>query len=117
MMTRRTITAKTNARASITEPPLCWSPTGGRRWAPGRYATRIRNSCRSVAQRELRVLGHLVRGPRRREDHVRDDLLDAGELADELLHLLGHLGADRARRGGQRIGDGDAAAVDLDAVD
>ena len=55
----------------------------------------------SVAERELRVLGHLVRGPRRREDHVRDDLLDAGQLADELLHLLGDLRADRAGRGGQ----------------
>src|SRR5205085_4080636 len=71
----------------------------------------------SVAERELRVLGHLVRGPWRREHHRRDHLLDAGELADELLHLLGDLGADRAGGGGQRICDLDAAAVDLDAVD
>ena len=71
----------------------------------------------SVAERELRVLGHLVRGPRRREDHVRHDLLDALDLAHELLHLLGDLGPDRARGGRQRERDGHRAAVDLDAVD
>ena len=71
----------------------------------------------SVAERELRVLGHLVRGPRRREDHVGHDLLDALDLADELLHLLGDLRPDRARGGRQREGDGHRAAVDLDAVD
>ena len=53
----------------------------------------------SVAERELRVLGHLVRGPRRREDHRRDDLLDALELAHELLHLLGDLRARSGTRG------------------
>ena len=74
-------------------------------------------SATSVAERELRVLGHLVRGPRRREDHVRHDLLDALDLAHELLHLLGDLGADRACGGGQREGHGHRAAVDLDAVD
>ena len=61
---------------------------------------------RSVAEGELRVLGHLVRGPRGREDHVRDDLVDARDLADELLHLLGDLRADRARGRRQREGDG-----------
>src|SRR3954462_5580317 len=70
-----------------------------------------------VSEGELRVLGHLVRGPRRREDHRRDDLFDARELADELLHLLGDLRADRAGGGGQRVGDGHAAAVYLDPVD
>ena len=49
-----------------------------------------------VAERELRVLGHLVRGPRRREDHRRADLVDALELAHELIDLLGDLRADRA---------------------
>src|SRR5690349_10866085 len=70
-----------------------------------------------VAEREHRVLGHLVRGPGGREDHRRDDLLDAWELADELLHLLGDLGADRAGGGREREGDRHGAAVDLDAVD
>ena len=45
------------------------------------------------------------------------DLLDALDLAHELLHLLGDLGPDRARGGGQRERDGHRAAVDLDAVD
>src|SRR4051794_39771346 len=49
-----------------------------------------------VAERELRVLGHLVRGPRRGEDHRRRDGLDALDLADELDDLLGDLRADRA---------------------
>src|SRR5204863_2318286 len=71
----------------------------------------------SVAERELRVLGHLVRGPRRREDHRGDDLLDTVELAHELLHLLGDLRADRAGRRGEGEGDVDLAAVDGDVVD
>ena len=50
-----------------------------------------------VPERELRVLGHALRGPHRREDHLREDLLDSLDLADELLHLLGDLRADRAR--------------------
>ena len=70
-----------------------------------------------VAERELRVLGHLVRGPRRGEDHARHDLLDAVDLAHELLHLLGDLGADRAGRRGERERDVDLAAVDVDVVD
>ena len=45
--------------------------------APKRAAEALRRGGSSVAERELRVLGHLVRGPRRREDHRRDDLLDA----------------------------------------
>ena len=53
-----------------------------------------------VAQGELRVLGHLLRRPRGREDHVRHDLGHAGELAHELHHLLGDLRTDRA--GGRR---------------
>ena len=43
--------------------------------------------------------------------------LDARELADELLHLLGDLRADRAGGGGQREGHVHGAAVDLDPVD
>ena len=45
------------------------------------------------------------------------DVLDAGDLADELLHLLGHLRPDRAGRGRERERHVDGAAVDLDAVD
>ena len=48
------------------------------------------------AQGEPGVLGHLVRGPRRREDHLRIDALHTVELAHELLHLLAHLRPDRA---------------------
>jgi hypothetical protein len=39
------------------------------------------------------------------------------EVADELLHLLGDLGADWAGRGGQREGNVDVGALDLDVVD
>ena len=42
---------------------------------------------------------------------------DAGEVADELAHLLGDLGADRAGRGGQGEGDVDVVVLDLDVVD
>ena len=72
---------------------------------------------RSVAERELRVLGHLLRRPRGREDHRGDDLRHLGELAHELLHLLGDLRPDRAGRGGERERDVHRPAVDLDAVD
>ena len=43
--------------------------------------------------------------------------LDAVELADELLDLLGDLRADRAAGRGQRERDVHVAAVDLDPVD
>ena len=39
------------------------------------------------------------------------------ELADELAHLLGDLGADRAGGGGQGEGDVDLVVLDLDVVD
>jgi len=71
----------------------------------------------SEAERELRVLGHPVRGPGRVEGHVRADLVDPGELADELLDLLRDLRADRAAGRGQGEGDVDGAAFDLDLVD
>ena len=52
-----------------------------------------------VPERELRVLGHLLRRPRRREDHRRDDLVDAVELArrtrsicSETCGPIGHAG-------------------------
>ena len=43
--------------------------------------------------------------------------VDAVELADELLHLLGDLRADRAARRGEREVDEDVAALDLHLVD
>ena len=49
---------------------------------------RPRDSPRSVPERELRVLGHHLRGPGRIEDHLGMDLVDPLELADELPHLL-----------------------------
>ena len=71
----------------------------------------------SVAERELRVLGHLLGRPRRREHHRGDDLRHLGQVAHELLHLLGDLRADRARGRGERERDVHGPAVDLDAVD
>ena len=61
--------------------------------------------CALVPERELGVLGHHLRGPGRVEDHLRVHLVDALQLADELPHLLGDLGADRA--GGRGQGEGD----------
>ena len=82
-----------------------------------RPANRRGTGSRLVPERELRVLGHLLRRPRRREHHRGDDLRHPGEIADELLHLLGDLRADRAGGRGQRERDVHGPAVDLDAVD
>ena len=68
-------------------------------------------------ERELGVVGHHLRRPGGVEDHLRVDRGDAGEVADELLHLLGDLGADRAGRGGQGEGDVDVLLLDVDVVD
>ena len=70
----------------------------------------IRSKPCSEAERELGVLGHHLRGPGWVEDHLRVDRGDAGEVADELLHLFGDLGADRAGRRGQGEGDVDVLA-------
>ena len=43
--------------------------------------------------------------------------VDALELADELLHLLGDLGPDRAAWRCEREVDEDVAALDLHAID
>ena len=48
---------------------------------------------------------------------VRDDLVDAVDLAHELLHLLRHLRADRAGGRRERERDVDLAAFDPDLVD
>src|SRR3954468_8214968 len=82
----------------------CCAASVSPRLKVGRSGWRGGATSPSVAECELRVLGHLVRGPRGGEDHVGHHLLDAGELADELLHLLGDLRADRAGRRGQREG-------------
>src|SRR5215213_6544251 len=66
---------------------------------------------------ELRVLGHHLRRPGGVEDHLRMDGADAGKVADELLHLLGDLGAYRTGRSGQGEGDVDVFLLDLDVVD
>ena len=62
-------------------------------------------------------LAHLLRRPRRLEDHRALDGLHALQRQDELLDLLADLRADRARGRGQRERDVDVAAVLLDAVD
>src|SRR5215207_4960466 len=70
-----------------------------------------------VPERELRVLGHHLRGPGWVEDHLRVDLVDPLELADELAHLLGDLRPDRAGGRGQGEGDESLAVLNLDVVD
>ena len=101
------------AAARVQRPGEAEAEAGGQEEA-GRQ---VEGEVSSVAERELRVLGHLVRGPRRREDHRRDDLVDTVDLAHELLHLLGDLRADRAGGRGERERDVDLAAVDRDVVD
>ena len=72
----------------------------------------------SEAEGELRVLAHLVRRPRRREDHrARSTCSTPSSSPTNSSHLLGDLRTDRARRRGQRERDVDVAAVDLDPVD
>src|SRR5436190_13322997 len=66
---------------------------------------------------ELGVLGHHLRGPGWVEDHLRVNRGDSGEVADELLHLLGDLGPDRAGGGREGEGDIDLVALDVDVVD
>src|ERR1044072_1424186 len=92
------------------------STTRGRSWWT-RPRRPLRTASGLVAQSELRVLGHLLRRPRGREDHVRDDLGDAGDVADELHHLLGHLRTDRAGGRRERERDGHPAVFDLDPID
>ena len=60
----------------------------GRGPPDSRFGTRSGRGCGSVPERELRVLGHHLRGPGRVEDHLRVDLFDPLQLADELAHLL-----------------------------
>ena len=70
-----------------------------------------------VAERELRVLGHLVRGPRRREDHRGHDLvtpsisLTNSMICSETCGPIGHAGVVRVNVTSTR------PAVDLDPVD
>ena len=82
-----------------------WSDSN-RRWPKPARAARTAGG-RSVAERELGVFAHALRSPGRRERHRRLDLLDAIELAHELLDLLGDLWADRTARAGQRVCDAD----------
>src|SRR3984885_14812671 len=60
----------------------------------------------SVPERELGVLAHLLRRPRRHEDHLGVDRPDPVQFTDELLDLFCHLRADRTARSGQRERDG-----------
>ena len=84
--TRRIVPTITRARG----PRIGNSPMRRRGSGIGRRVS-------SEAERELRVLAHLVRRPRRREDHGRRRPSSTlVELADELLDLLGDLRADRA---------------------
>ena len=85
--------------------------------ARGDRGARLSATARSEAERELGVLGHLLRRPRRREDHLRLDRPHALELAHEFFDLLGHLGPDRTSRRGQRERHAHVAVIDLHAVD
>src|SRR6185436_18550468 len=68
-------------------------------WCSGASGSRRSSGSGLVAEGELRVLGHHLRGPRRVEDELRVDLVHTFEIADELAHLLRDLGANRAARG------------------
>src|SRR4051812_34793988 len=109
--TRSTTSATSSAPCSTSFPA---STTSARSTST---ASAAEAASPSEAERELRVLAHPVRRPRRREDHARLHALDAVQLADELLDLLGDLRADRAARRGEREGHVDIARVDLDPVD
>src|SRR4029078_10102364 len=74
-------------------------------WCAGASGSRRSSGSGLVAERELRVLGHHLRSPRRVEDELRVDAADALEVADELAHLLGDLRADRAAGRGQSEGE------------
>ena len=76
-----------DAMPDLDRPRRAWSRRAWRSWWR-RRARRAGTGGRSVAERELRVLGHLLGRPRGREHHRRRHGLDAGQLADELLHLL-----------------------------
>src|SRR5689334_6338380 len=86
--------ATTRAPRRERAPRVAWDPSG----TPFSANPSV---CRLKAERELRVLGHHVRGPGRVEDHLRVHGLGSLELAHELLHLLGDLRPDRASRIGQ----------------
>src|SRR4051794_34520921 len=70
-----------------------------------------------VPERELRVLGHPLRGPRWGEGHRRLNTVDALEFRHELVDLLGYLRPDRASGRRQRERHVHVPAVDLDAID
>ena len=90
-------------------------PTKLKRATLQRTATPPRG--RLVPQRELRVLGHLLGRPRRREHHLRFDRGDAFEFAHELFDLFCDLRADRATGGREREGHLHVSPADLHAVD
>src|SRR5215211_2794833 len=87
-------------------PPVCEF------WRSYRHFSRA-----SVAECELGLFAHHVRGPGRCEGHLRVHRANPVELADELLDLLRHLRPDRAAGGGEGEAHEDVAVLDLDAVD
>src|ERR687887_1849095 len=66
---------------------------------------------------ELRVLGHLVRGPRRVPRELGLDLLDAGHRLDDLFDRLLDQRAGRAAHRGQAVAHVHALAGDRDVVE
>src|SRR6266700_1995236 len=71
----------------------------------------------SVTERELGVLAHHLRRPRRREHHLGFYGLDALEFSDELFDLFVDLRSNRAPGRRQRERHMDVAVRDRYAVD
>src|SRR4051794_2922186 len=108
--------------SSTSSRPVAWPGAACADAGSNTAAAAIRNRSRCmrgwlIPQRELGILGHLVRGPRRGESHRRLNTAHALEFRHELVDLLGDLRADRASGGGQGERHVDVALVDLDAID
>jgi hypothetical protein len=68
------------------------------------------------AEDELRVVGHLVRRPRRVEGQLELDLLDSGHLHRDAVDVLRDERAGRAPHRGQAVDHLRLVALDLDLV-
>ena len=88
-------------------------------WAVGRRREdESKRRAGSVAERELRVLAHLLRRPRRREHHRGRRPTSTPSSSETNSSICSvDLRADRAAGRREREGDADVAAVDLDPVD
>src|SRR5690348_10439079 len=69
------------------------------------------------AQDELRVVGHLVRSPRRVERQLQLDVLDALDLSDGAVDVLRDQRPGRAAHRGQAVDDLGRRVLHLDLVE